>query len=270
MAAQRQDGRGAQEQRLPSFRLRALSSPAGSAYAEGAEAKLLCAVYGPHQAISEFDELCRVRVSWTVTAFAEGAYRDAAHRYDDLSVEDRSMVISLEQALENTVLTERYPKSVIDVNFVVVQRGGMELPLALMTACLALADAGVALRDLVTAASASCLRTPDGGFSILADPSAAEIAKCGNNILMAHHVAEQRVVTVAQRGVMRPDQVEAAIKQCTASCGELHQHLRQVLRELTREVLDVETEASQAESMAREHRLKLAGTSATGSAGGGS
>jgi ribonuclease PH len=55
------------------------------------------------------------------------------------------------QALRGAVLTETFPKSFVDGYVLVLQADAAELPAAVMAASLALAHAGVACRDLVSA-----------------------------------------------------------------------------------------------------------------------
>ena len=65
--------------------------------------------------------------------------------------EERELSQALMQALRGAVLTETFPKSFVDVYVLVLQADAGELPAAVMAASLALAHAGVACRDLVTA-----------------------------------------------------------------------------------------------------------------------
>jgi ribonuclease PH len=58
--------------------------------------------------------------------------------------------------LEPAVLLHTFPKMFVDVYCLAVQADGGELPVALMAASLALADAGIALRDLVPACTLVC------------------------------------------------------------------------------------------------------------------
>ncbi len=59
----------------------------------------------------------------------------------------------MQVALEAAVDRSAFPKSVVDVYCTVLQSGGSDLAVAITTAALALADAGIALFDCVTACS---------------------------------------------------------------------------------------------------------------------
>lgn len=62
---------------------------------------------------------------------------------------EREMSGALEAALTPAVLLHTFPKMCVDVYCLVVEADGGVLPVAISTACLALAHAGIALRDLV-------------------------------------------------------------------------------------------------------------------------
>lgn len=51
------------------------------------------------------------------------------------------------------MILEEFPKSTVDVYVCVLEAAGGELPAAVCAASLALADAGIAMRDLVAACS---------------------------------------------------------------------------------------------------------------------
>jgi hypothetical protein len=65
--------------------------------------------------------------------------------------EERELSAALLQALRGCVLAETFPKSSVDIYVLVLQADGGELPAAAMAASLALAHAGIATRDIVTA-----------------------------------------------------------------------------------------------------------------------
>jgi exosome complex component MTR3 len=57
----------------------------------------------------------------------------------------------VEAALEAAVLLDTFPKAVLDVYCFVLEAGGGELGVACTAASLAIAEAGVGMRDLVAA-----------------------------------------------------------------------------------------------------------------------
>ncbi len=67
--------------------------------------------------------------------------------------EEKAWSLGVQQALEAAVLLHKYPKAVVDVHVLVLEADGSVLAAALNAASLALANAGIEMRDLVTAAT---------------------------------------------------------------------------------------------------------------------
>lgn len=67
------------------------------------------------------------------------------------SEEDRQLLAVLQRSLEAAVQLEAFPKSVVNINCVVMEAAGSEPALLITAASLALADAGIPMFDLVTA-----------------------------------------------------------------------------------------------------------------------
>ena len=67
------------------------------------------------------------------------------------SAEERELSSVVQTALRGVVATETFPKAVLDVYCTVLEAGGSEAAVAICAAALAVADAGVETRDVVTA-----------------------------------------------------------------------------------------------------------------------
>ena len=65
--------------------------------------------------------------------------------------EEKDMSSQMVGALEAAVLAHTFPKSNVDVYCLVLESGGSDLAVCISAASLALADAGVEMRDLVSA-----------------------------------------------------------------------------------------------------------------------
>jgi exosome complex component MTR3 len=57
------------------------------------------------------------------------------------------------QALENSLILEKFPKSVLDVYVMVIESDGGSFGAAITSASLAIASAGIEMFDIVTACS---------------------------------------------------------------------------------------------------------------------
>lgn len=133
-----------------------ISQAAGSAYAEFGRTKVMVGVYGPRQSDrrAPYSENGRVDVDLKLATFAT-RQRGAFHQ----SPEEREMSSIVQTALMGVVSTETFPKAVLDVYCTVLEAGGAEVAVAVCAAALAVADAGVEMKDLVTACSVVSIYT---------------------------------------------------------------------------------------------------------------
>ncbi len=148
----RLDGRNLDELREIKMEVGVLKKAAGSAYVEWGKNKVLAAVYGPRSLYPAF-------LKDPTKAMLRCIYNLAPFSVDDRKKpgpDRRSVEISKvsTEALESVVMTERYPNSVIDVYTEILQADAGTRCTALTAASLALANAGIPMKDLVAACSA--------------------------------------------------------------------------------------------------------------------
>jgi ribonuclease PH len=73
----------------------------------------------------------------------------------------QELEIIIAQALEVSIMVEKFPKSVIEINMLILESDGGALSAAITAGSLALADAGILCYDLVACCSAvRILSTP--------------------------------------------------------------------------------------------------------------
>ena len=65
--------------------------------------------------------------------------------------EEKDMSSQMLAALDAAVLAHTFPKSNVDVYCLVLESGGSDLAVCISAACLALADGGIEMRDLISA-----------------------------------------------------------------------------------------------------------------------
>ena len=140
--ASRASGRGLEQLRPFFLRTGVISQAAGSAYIESDNVKVMTGVYGPRQAqTGEFSATCEVRCTVKVASFASA---DRPQRVSSHSThEEKQLQLLLASALEKTIMLSKYPKSVIDVNVMVMESDGDVLTSAITCGSLALASAGI-------------------------------------------------------------------------------------------------------------------------------
>lgn len=148
--ASRPDGRRAEETRACQIRAGIVPNAAGSAFIEQGRTKIIATVYGPRQA-GERSQKEVEGLLFVETHFAPFCSRAKSKEEN----ERRGLLYNsvLHRTLESVVLLERYGKTAFDVNLLVLEDDGAVLTAGLAVASLALADAGVEMRDLAAGAT---------------------------------------------------------------------------------------------------------------------
>ena len=166
-----------------------ISQASGSAYVEFDATKVMCGVYGPRQGGktgTATNDRGRLDVDVKLATFATPGARGKVGQ-GDAELEFASL---LHRALESAVLLDTFPKTSVDVYVTVLEAAGAELPAAVACAAAALAHAGVAMRDLVSACSvARRPGTENGGTrggALLLDPTTAEERNADGAVTLAH------------------------------------------------------------------------------------
>jgi exosome complex component RRP41 len=148
----RLDGRAPDELRNIKMEVGVLHRAEGSSYIEWGGNKILVAVYGPREAIPRHTQN-------PLRAIVNAKYNMAAFSVDDRKrpgPDRRSREISkvISEALENVILVEKYPRAAIDVNIEILDAEAGTRVAGLTAAALALADAGIPMKDIPVACAA--------------------------------------------------------------------------------------------------------------------
>jgi exosome complex component RRP41 len=146
------DGRKPSELRPLKLEVGILDKADGSAYVEQGKNKILVAVYGPREAHPRhigLSDRATLRCRYHMAPFSTEERRSPAPSRRDIEL---SKVIR--EALEPAVISEMYPRTTIDVFIEVLQSDGGTRCAGITGASLALADAGIPMRDLVVACAA--------------------------------------------------------------------------------------------------------------------
>lgn len=145
----RLDGRKANQIRDLKINVGVLSRADGSCYLEMGNNKVIAAVYGPrevHPRHQQKSTKAIIRYKYNMASFSvEERKRPGPDR--------RSIEVSKvsREALEDMVFTEYFPKSAIDIFVEVLQADAGTRTAALNAASIALADAGIPMKGLISA-----------------------------------------------------------------------------------------------------------------------
>ncbi len=143
----RHDGRKPDELRPIRMEVGVLNNSDGSALVEFGRTRVIAAVYGPKEPIQRFvllPDRAALRVRYHMAPFSTTERKSPAPSRREVEL---SKVVR--EALESIVLTEKFPRTSIDVFIEVLQADGGTRTAAVTAASLALADAGIPMKALV-------------------------------------------------------------------------------------------------------------------------
>jgi exosome complex component RRP41 len=148
----RTDGRKLNELRSIKLEVGILENADGSAYIEQGKNKILAAVYGPGEVhprhLAEPDRAI-LRCRYHMAPFSVQERKSPAPSRREVEI---SMVIR--KAIEPALFLEKYPKTSIDLYIEILQADGGTRCASINVASLALADAGIPMKDIVVACAA--------------------------------------------------------------------------------------------------------------------
>jgi len=148
----RLDGRKLDELRPIKIEVGVLSNADGSAYIEQGKNKILSAVFGPkelHPKHLALPDRMVLRCRYHMAPFSVQERKSPAPSRREVEL---SKVIR--EALEPSIFLEYYPRTGIDIFVEVLQADGGTRCASITAASLALADAGIPMRDLVVSCAA--------------------------------------------------------------------------------------------------------------------
>ena len=147
----RLDGRKWDELRPISLQVGLMKNADGSAYIEWGKNKIMAAVYGPkevHPKHQVLPDRALLRCRYHMAPFSVDERKNPAPSRREIEI---SKVIR--EALVPAVIVEDYPRTAIEVWVEVLQSDGGSRCAGITAAALALADAGINMRDLVSGCS---------------------------------------------------------------------------------------------------------------------
>ncbi|MCL2142906.1 MAG: exosome complex exonuclease Rrp41 [Methanomassiliicoccaceae archaeon] len=219
----RLDGRKAGELRDIKIEAGVLKNADGSAYVEIGKNKVRAAVYGPRE--------CHPRHLQDPTkAIIQCKYNMMAFSVSDRKrpgPDRRSVEISkiIAEALESVVLTELYPRASIDVYIEILQANAGTRCAGLTAASVALADAGIPMRDIIPAVAVG---KADG--KVLLDLNKEEDNFGQADVPIALIPKTDEIVLLQMDGNMTRDEFDNAIEMGVAACHEIYEKQKDALR----------------------------------------
>lgn len=217
------DGRKIDELRPLKLEVGVLSNADGSAYIEHGKNKILAAVYGPkemHPKHLSLPDRMVLRCRYHMAPFSVQEHKSPAPSRREVEL---SKVIR--ESLEPAVFVEYYPRSGIDVFVEVLQADGGTRCASITAAALAIADAGIPMRDLVVACAAG--KVDDKVVLDLMDTE----DKVGVADVPVAFMPNLEAVTLLQMdGVLTPEEFEKAVNLAIEGCKKIYVLQKEALK----------------------------------------
>lgn len=230
----RVDGRRLDELRPLKLEVGILDKANGSAYIEHGKNKILAAVYGPREAHPKHIALADravVRCRYHMAPFSTDERKSPAPSRRELEL---SKVIR--EALEPAIMSEYFPRATIDITIEVLQADAGTRCAGITAASLALADAGIPMRELVAACAAGKVQG-----KVALDLSDIE-DKQGDADLPVAFMPKSNVIDLLQMdGSLTEEEFKQALDLAINACRRIYDMQREALKQKYHVVKD-ETE----------------------------
>ena len=219
----RVDGRRLDELRPIKMEVGILDKANGSAYIEHGKNKILAAVYGPREAHPKHIALADravVRCRYHMAPFSVDERKSPAPSRRELEL---SKVIR--ESLEPAIMSEYFPRATIDIFIEVLQADAGTRCAGITAASLALADAGIPMRELVAACAAGKIEG-----KVILDLSDIEDKK-GEADLPVALLPKSNVISLIQMdGSLSDEEFRQALDLSTDACRKIYEMQREALK----------------------------------------
>lgn len=240
----RLDGRKVDELRSIKINVGVLEKADGSAYIEWGRNKILVAVYGPREAHPRhlaLPDKALFRCRYHMAPFSTEERKNPAPSRREVEL---SKVIR--EAIEPTVFTELYPKTGIDVFIEVLQSDGGTRCAGITATSIALADAGIPIKDLVVACAAGKV---DG--QVVLDLSDIEDQKGEADLPVAIIPRTGEITLLQMDGIFTAEEFEKALGIAVEGCKQVYAMQKEALRKkyiMAKESVEQESEETPEEA----------------------
>ncbi|MCW3992969.1 MAG: exosome complex exonuclease Rrp41 [Candidatus Bathyarchaeota archaeon] len=229
----RLDGRKPEELRSIKIEVGILPNADGSAYIQQGKNKILAGVYGPREMHPK--HLARpdrtvLRCRYHMAPFSVQERKSPAPSRRDIEL---SKVIR--ESLQPAIFLEYYPRTGIDIFVEILQADGGTRCASITAASLALADAGIPMRDLVVACAAG--KVDD---TIVLDLMDTEDKKGGADVPVALMPNLNAITLLQMDGILTFEEFEKAVNLALKGCRKIYTMQKEALKAKYESVKEVE------------------------------
>ena len=219
----RNDGRAPDEMRDIKIEAGVLKRADGSSYVEMGGSHAIAAVYGPREMhpkhkMNPAQAVLRTRYEMAPFSVGDRKRPGPDRRSTEISKVTR-------QALEPVVQLDQYPKTAIDVFIEILQADAGTRVTGVTAAAVALADAGIAMTDLVASCAAG--KVAD---TVVLDLNGLE-DNCGQaDVPIALAPRDNKITLLQMDGLMTEEEFETALKYATKGCKVIYEKQKDALK----------------------------------------
>jgi len=219
----RLDGRAPNELRPVTVKAGILKNADGSALFAFGSTRVVAGVYGPkpvHPRHLENPEKAILRTIYSMAPFStQERVRPGPSR--------RSIEISMvvRKALEPVLFLEEFPKTMIDIYIEILQADASTRCAAINAAAVALADAGIPMRDLVASCSVGKI---DG--QIVIDIAGKEDEFGDVDLPVAYYPRKKMLTLLQMDGIITKEEIKKAVSLAIKGCEKIYEKQKEALR----------------------------------------
>ena len=218
----RTNGRAADELRKVSIKAGIIKNADGSAIIEFGKNKIIAAVFGPKEVHPKHmmrNDQAIIKCRYHMMPFSTDTRKNP-------SLSRREIEISkvIREAIQPAIIMEDYPRTAIEVYIEILQSDGGSRCAAINAASVALADAGINMRDLITACAAG-----KANGKIILDVDDVE-DKTGEADMPLSILPNLGTITLFQLdGCLSEEEFKQALEMATNGCKKLYELQRNAL-----------------------------------------
>src|SRR3989344_6936807 len=220
----RADGRKADELRPLTIKAGILEKAQGSALVKMGRTHAIAAVYGPRELYPKFlqkPDKAVLRCKYNMAPFSTEQRVRPGHSRRSIEI---SKVIG--EALEAAVYLNEFPKSVIDVYIEIIQADAGTRTAAINAAAVALADAGIPMKDLISSVSAGKI-----GNEYVLDLAGKEEDETHCDLPVGYSSRAKQITLLQMDGDLPIKDVKEVIKLAIKGCEQIYKKQKRALTE---------------------------------------
>ena len=218
------DGRKIDQIRNVSIKVGVLKNADGSAYIEFGKNKILAGVFGPrdvHPKHMADQDSGILRCRYHMSPFSVTERKNPAPSRREIEI---SKVIK--EALQPAVILKDFPRTVVDVFIEVLQADGGSRCAALDAASVALVDAGIPMRDIVSACAAG--KVAD---KIVLDVNDEEDKEGQADMPVAYMPNLGKITLMQLDGMLTPTEYKKCLETAIGGCKQVYEIQKKALME---------------------------------------